>query len=220
MPDAAANPTDVSDPRPDLVANALDGDVETVLRRNLAYFDRIAAPPGRSAAVVVCVLAEPEPHALVIKRAARGLNPGQWALPGGRVEPGETPVQAALRELHEEVGLALGADRVVGVLDDFVTESGYVITPFVAVAAGRVTPRRNPAEVQSVHRIPLRRLLAADLPRWATTPDGRPLLQLRLRRNLIVHAPTGAMLYQFREAALFGRPTRVADTHQPAFTHT
>lgn len=147
-------------------------------------------------------------------------NGKQRALPGGRVEPGETPIRAALRELHEEIGLALTEDRVAGALDDFVTGSGYVITPFVAVAPEPAALRRNPDEVHSIHRIPLRRLLGADLPRWVTTPDGQPLLQLPLRRNMIVHAPTGAILFQFREAALLGRPTRVADLHQPAFTRS
>lgn len=223
MPPRANNHADstLNAPRPHHVPADLDGDAETVIRRNLAGFERIAAPPGRSAAVVLCVLTgSASPHVLVIKRAARGLNPGQWALPGGRVEPGETPVTAALRELHEEIGLSVAEDRVAGALDDFVTGSGYVITPFVAVVPEPVELRRSPAEVHSIHRIPLRRLVSADLPRWTSTPDGLPLLQMPLRRNMIVHAPTGAILYQFREAALLGRPTRVADVHQPAFTRS
>ena len=55
-------------------------------------------------------------------------------MPGGRIDAGETPEQAALRELHEEVGLDLSADAVLGRLDDFVTRSGFVITPVVVWA--------------------------------------------------------------------------------------
>jgi len=179
----------------------------------------VASPAGRTAAVTLCVLeGSSGAHLLVIKRAPRGLNSGQWALPGGRVEPGESAPQAALRELHEEVGLALTEDCVVGRLDDYVTDSGFVITPIVAVAADSPKLRRNPAEVHSVHRIPLTRLTESDLPRWAVCPDGAPLLQMPLRRNMVVHAPTGAILLQFREVALFGRKIRVADLRQPEFT--
>jgi 8-oxo-dGTP pyrophosphatase MutT (NUDIX family) len=189
------------------------------IRRNLAGFTRSAAPVGgRAAAVTVCVLdAERDAHVLMIKRAPRGLNSGQWALPGGRIEPDETAIGAALREMHEEVGLELTEDNVVGVLDDFVTDSGYVITPVVTMAMGSPKLQRNPGEVHSLHRIALSRLVSDELPRWKTTPDG-PLMQMPLRSNMVVHAPTGAILLQFREVALLGRSITVADLQQPEFT--
>ncbi|ORA34272.1 hypothetical protein BST13_17775 [Mycobacterium aquaticum] len=195
------------------------------MRRNIATFTRatdekcVTTPVrGRTAAVTVSVLdADRDAHVLMIKRAPRGLNSGQWALPGGRIDPGETATEAALRELYEEVGLQLTEDHIVGALDDFVTDSGFVITPIVAVVTGSPRLQRNPAEVQSLHRIPLDRLVSDDLPRWAPTPEG-PLLQMPLRSNMVVHAPTGAILLQFREVALLGRHITVAGLQQPAFT--
>src|SRR5215204_7210329 len=76
----------------------------------------------RHAAVGVVVLPDTHGQACFIltrRLATLRRHSGQWALPGGRVEPGETPLAAALRELHEEVGLALEADAVLGRLDDF-----------------------------------------------------------------------------------------------------
>lgn len=97
-------------------------------------------------------------------------------------------------------------------------DSGFVITTVVLHLAGWVQPRPSPDEVQSVHRVSLRRLASDELPHWARLPDGRPLLQMPLRKDMVEHAPTGAILYQFREVVLFGRQTRVADLAQPAFT--
>jgi 8-oxo-dGTP pyrophosphatase MutT (NUDIX family) len=71
--------------------------------------------------------------ALLLTLRAAGLRAhrGQWALPGGRCDEGETAVMAALRELREELGLKLGSDDVLGLLDDYPTRSGYLITPVV-----------------------------------------------------------------------------------------
>jgi mutator protein MutT len=94
--------------------------------------------------------------ALLLTRRAEGLrsHAGQWALPGGRIDAGETPEQAALRELEEEVGLALDASAVLGRLDDYATRSGYLITPVVVWAGPARELNPNAAEVASVHRIP------------------------------------------------------------------
>ena len=104
--------------------------------------------------------------ALILTRRAKGLSghAGQWALPGGRIDAGETPEQTALRELQEEVGLQLQPDDVLGRLDTFITRSGYAITPVVVWGgeARQLTP--NPAEVASIHRIPGSELLRADAP--------------------------------------------------------
>jgi 8-oxo-dGTP pyrophosphatase MutT (NUDIX family) len=179
------------------------------------------ADEGRGAALAG--IAEPagwssEAALLLTKRAGELRNhAGQWALPGGRIDPGESPEQAALRELHEEVGLQLGSDRLLGRLDDFVTRSGYVITPVLvwAGAARHLLP--NPREVHSIHRIPVTEFLRADAPMLEMRDDSEhPVLRMPVGESWIA-APTAAVLYQFRELCILGRPTRVAHFEQPRF---
>jgi 8-oxo-dGTP pyrophosphatase MutT (NUDIX family) len=157
--------------------------------------------------------------ALLLTRRASDLraHAGQWAMPGGRIDDGETPEAAALRELHEEVGLMLHAQAVLGRLDDYATRSGYVITPVVvwAGAARDVVP--NAAEVASIHRIPVRELLRNDAPLLNHVKGAEhPVLRMPIGARWIA-APTAAFLYQFREWCVFERPTRVAHFDQPAF---
>src|SRR5260370_32063702 len=86
--------------------------------------------------------------ALLLTLRAAGLRAhrGQWALPGGRCDEGETQVEAALRELREELGLELGAGDVLGLLDDYPTRSGYLITPVVVWVAPGAAISPNPEE--------------------------------------------------------------------------
>jgi mutator protein MutT len=157
--------------------------------------------------------------ALLLTRRAESLrsHAGQWALPGGRIDAGETPEQAALRELEEEVGLALDASAVLGRLDDYATRSGYLITPVVVWAGPARELNPNAAEVASVHRIPASELLRADAPMLDHEHEAEhPVLRMPVGDSWIA-APTAAFLYQFRERVLLGRDTRVAHFEQPAF---
>jgi 8-oxo-dGTP pyrophosphatase MutT (NUDIX family) len=192
------------------------------LRANLAAFRReqASATGLRRAAVAIVVLPDEAGRAsFVLTRRAPKLrsHAGQWALPGGRLDPGESPEDAALRELDEEVGLALASGAVIGLLDDYATRSGYAITPVVVWCDVWAELRANPLEVAAVYRVALDELERPDVPRLRRIPESdRPVLSVPLLGTQI-HAPTAAFLYQLREVALWGRETRVALYDQPVF---
>lgn len=213
-----------------------DASLRERVRRNLQAFDLHTVPADGQRAAVALVLTEegwgaaldglPQPSqwsqaaALLLTRRARHLrhHPGQWALPGGRVEPGESATDAALRELHEEVGLQLAPDAVLGQLDDFSTRSGFAITP-VVVWAGAATEALvpNPEEVASIHRVPVQEFMRSDAPMLEPIDDSpHPVLRMPVGQGWIA-APTAALLYQFREVCIAGRSTRVAHYEQPLF---
>jgi 8-oxo-dGTP pyrophosphatase MutT (NUDIX family) len=179
-----------------------------------------AAPALKRAAVAIA-LTEGEQRgdtAFLLTRRAAGLrsHSAQWALPGGRCDPGETQAQSALRELHEELGLGLGERDVLGLLDEYPTRSGYLITPVVVWAGRDAALSPNPAEVASVHRIGLDAIEAENAFSFTTIPEStRRVIRFRLGRQHI-HAPTAALIYQFSEV-LAGRNTRVAELEQPVF---
>ena len=206
------------------------------IARHLHSFEVRSADPGqhRVAAVAVAIAEEGEgarldgvdapthwsrEAAIILTRRASTLrnHAGQWALAGGRVDAGETLEQTALRELAEEVGLVLDASAVLGRLDDYATRSGFVITPVVvwAGAARGLVP--NVAEVASIHRIPVREFERDDAPMLEALDDSEhPALRMPVGTSWIA-APTAAVLYQFRELCIAGRPTRVAHYEQPLF---
>ncbi|MEX5719893.1 NUDIX hydrolase [Geodermatophilus maliterrae] len=174
-------------------------------------------PELKAAAVAVCVTCTGGVPALLITRRAARLrsHAGQWALPGGRLDPGETAVEGALRELDEEVGLRPAPEAVLGLLDDYVTRSGYVMTPVVVWAGdvGRLEPAE--AEVAAAYEVPL-----ADLdvePQFLSIPESdAPVIRLPLLGGW-VHAPTAAVVHQFCQVVCRGLATRVAHLEQPVF---
>ena len=155
---------------------------------------------------------------LLCRRASRlSSHAAQWALPGGRLDPGETVVDAALRETDEEVGVRLPESSVLGLLDDYPTRSGYVITPVVIWGGGRLALKPSPDEVVAVYRVGLHQLQRDDSPRFIDIPESpRPVVQIPLGNDLI-HAPTGAVLLQLRWLGLEGRDDAVDDFEQPVF---
>ena len=155
---------------------------------------------------------------LLCRRASRlSSHAAQWALPGGRLDPDEGVIEAALRELDEEVGVRLPDTAVLGLLDDYPTRSGYIITPVVMWGGGRLEPRPAPAEVVAVYRVGMHQLLREDSPRFITIAESsRPVVQIPLGNDLI-HAPTGAVLLQLRWLGLEGRHDPVDGLEQPVF---
>ena len=208
----------MTDPPPLLLDDAL----RARARANLAAFERrsLARDGRRPAAVALVLLDDDEGRAcfLLTRRAASlRAHARQWALPGGRIDPGESAERAALRELREEVGLERDEPTVLGLLDDYGTRSGFIITPVVVWGGSGAALVANPAEVASVHRVPLADLELPDVPRLVTIPESdRPVIQVPLLSTL-VHAPTAAVLYQVREVVVHGRPTRVAHFEQPVW---
>lgn len=196
--------------------------LEEQLSRNVRYFEDIRQPLNglRHAAVALAVYDCQGEASVVVTRRSHSLreHSGQWALPGGRIDDGESPTDAALRELHEEVNLELGEESVIGTLDDYVTRSGYVITPVVVWAD--IDDRHlkaNPDEVASIHPFTFTELSRKDSPNLETIPESdRQVLSMNYFDD-VLYAPTAAMLYQFREVALSGRSTRVLDYDQPVF---
>lgn len=187
---------------------------------HLAEFDRVAVvrPDLKQASVAVCIMSPPAGETLLITRRARGLrnHAGQWALPGGRRDPGESVEAAALRELHEETGLRLDASAVLGLLDDYATRSGYVITPVVVWGGATHDGLAGAAcEVTHVYEIPLTDLDVE--PELLSVPETEaPVIRLPLL-DRFVHAPTAAIIYQFCQVGLHGTPQRVAHLEAPVF---
>lgn len=204
------------------------------IEANLTDFSRSSLNPGKlkRAAVALTIVdylgegglnglgdAPDTSAALILTRRAGGLknHAGQWAFPGGSIDPGESPEQTAFRELEEEVGLSLPADRLLGCLDDFVTRSGFHITPVVIWGGTAQSLNKNDQEVASIHRIPCKELFRQDAPTLEGGEESdRPILFMPVGDTWIA-SPTAAILYQFREVALAGRAIRVAHYEQPFF---
>lgn len=200
-----------------------DDTLRAAIARNLS---RLPAVPSRELGLkraAVCVILTDHGEgdaALVLTRRAERMSThaGQFALPGGRIDAGETAAEAGLREAREEIGIDLSSEAIIGRLDDYPTRSGYLITPLVVWAPLGTVMRPNPAEVAAIYRV-----LLADLtsrpgsPEFVAIPESdQPVIRYPLLGTLI-HAPTAAMVYQFMEVAVHGRATRVAHLEQPVW---
>lgn len=124
--------------------------------------DRVARTGGAvvPAAVLVPLVMRPEPTVLLTLRSARlKSHSGQVSFPGGRMEEGETPEEAALREAEEEVGLHRSLPELVGRLPSLLTGTGFAVTPVVALLRPPFALRPDPGEVEEPFEYPLARLL-------------------------------------------------------------
>ena len=214
----------------------LNDTLREMVADRLARFEQhsLDAPDSRRAAVALALIEEGTGAALpgidvpddwsrsaavlLTRRSDRLRNhPGQWALPGGSIDGSESAEQAALRELQEEVGLRLEESAILGRLDDFVTRSGFAITPVVVWAGEARKLEPSAIEVASIHRIPVSEFMRTDAPWLEPIEDSeQPVLRMPVGLSWIA-APTAAFIYQFREVCIAGRTTRVAHFEQPLF---
>jgi len=123
--------------------------------------------PMTQAAVLIAVTDKKEPTIILTKRREdMRSHPGQVAFPGGKLDIGEDPIGAALREANEELSIEPGVVKVIGPTDAYKTGTGYNITPVLAVVPSDLQIKPNPSEVESWFEAPLRLMLSRES--WET----------------------------------------------------
>ncbi|MFI4933623.1 MAG: NUDIX hydrolase [Caulobacterales bacterium] len=189
---------------------------------NLAAFPRLAAEAGELRRAAVAILLSPLEGAPTFVLTRRALTmrrgAGNYALPGGNCEPGEDAVATAVRETQEELGVAVARDAALGLLDDFETLGGHLVTPVVLWSAEPLALNPDPIEVLIAWRLPLADLDHPEAPRSEDHPDGGEKILRMFANGQWINPPTAAWLYQFREVALHGRTVRVNTVGQPTWT--
>jgi 8-oxo-dGTP pyrophosphatase MutT (NUDIX family) len=137
-----------------------------VLNPDLAPVPGARAP--RPAAVLLAFGSDPDGRlALIFTERSRHLSAhaGQVALPGGKIEAGETPAEAALREAEEEVGLPRTALAPLGLVETYVTRSGFSVVPVLALVRREAILRPDPSEVEAAFTVPWADLIGSLAPR-------------------------------------------------------
>ena len=120
--------------------------------------EAVAAATG--AAVLAAIINRDEPGViLTVRRENLRTHAGQIAFPGGRIDPGEDAVQAALREAQEEIGLAPAAVEVIGAIETYRTITGFLVTPVIGVVPPDLPLTAHDAEVAEWFEAPLGYLL-------------------------------------------------------------
>jgi 8-oxo-dGTP pyrophosphatase MutT (NUDIX family) len=154
---------------------------------------------------------------LTMRPAGMRRHANQYALPGGRVDEGETVETTVLREIEEELGIRLTGDSVVGRLPDYVTRSGFRIAPLVLWASKLGPLTLSADEVSEVFPIPVAALTGPSVPILLDNAwSGKPIIQVPLGGERLIHAPTGAILYQFGQA-IEGRYVDANQFEEPPF---
>ncbi len=196
--------------------------LKQLITQNMVRFQRQTVEGAHLRRAAVAILLSPvegEPAFALTRRALtlrRGA--GNFALPGGNTDPGETPLETARRETHEELGVAPDLSEPLGLLDDFVTLGGHLVTPVILWSPAPLVLTPNPAEVDRVWQVPLTDLDHPEAPRAEPHPDGGEAILRMFAADNWVNPPTAAWLYQFREVALRGRTVRVDQVGQPHWT--
>lgn len=143
----------------------------------------------RAAAVLIAITEREEPGVLLLHRPSNmRAHPGQVAFPGGKIDPGETPIEAALRETWEELGIRQSDVRVIGSGDIYRTHSGYEITPVLATVRADIEIKPNPAEVAQWFEAPAGFVLNPEnqIERWAEWDGGqRPYYEIMWHEHCI-----------------------------------